>query len=795
MSSTCRGVYHVPMPIDDNHACTRDLNPSSGDARMRRHLQDSRRFTVGPMPVEQFIDRFLPPVPSERTFEILSSKRAFKDVPSGAPTPAEIYNPLLDALRKSTKHKSRAPGLVFENASVRSEQPHEPGFMKPHICCYTAANAEAVRDTPITSRADLGYAELFIEVKPDVFLDFFVDPPSDATAEALAAHEFVARYGNDKIKARVDRSFGQHIMYTTEILARQHRTFVFSITMAGSTARLCRWDRSGLIVSHSFDIRERPDLLCDFLARFAYASPTKRGHDETVEMATSDEETLFRDAVTQHVQEQLGVEGDALVKAVAEHYEPGHVMVMHVHAVDLQNPGCAGNTERFMVSRPVTTPWYVDGKCTRGYWATQVETGRVVFLKDTWRLPGDQEGTVISELNAAGVRNVPTVVAHGDVYFKARPAKTKITLRGVQHTKMDHYCMKAWACPVLGEKVAVSTHIHYRLVVGEVGYGLERIRGTQELLGATYDVFHAMRDASDKTSRLHRDISIGNIILVQEVSGVSRKGYLIDWETSDKVDEHGHAFDRVRTGTWKFMSMKILEYPERGHTLQDDMESLLYVILYCSLLHLPHDVRDPESLHTFIYNFFDRSSFAFGRLHGGDAKLANAHCRNWTRRVKFHSKNISDWLHIAMCFHFPPTHLRREWRDRWSNPDYLDTFWATFLRIRDLEKDDAVNNRVEKPVQCIRTIEDSRAPFIPLTRSKAIGYATSRLEQDSHPVTPHKRRLRAATTTPLRRSEQLCTQLKSSKSTWTPVSRQHPVPADRHQERNFSRAKKRIRLQ
>ncbi|KAI0330526.1 hypothetical protein GY45DRAFT_1302931 [Cubamyces sp. BRFM 1775] len=757
MTDTPGCVYHVPMPIDDGHACTRGLNPSSGDARMKQHLRDSRSYTVGPMPVEQFIEEFLPPVPPEHRNEILSSRRAFSTIPHGALTPREIFEPLLDALNKSTKRKSRAPGLVFENASVRSEQPHEPGFMKPHICCYTAANAEAVRQTPITSRADLGYAELFIEIKPDVFLDFFVDPPSDATAEAIAAHEFVARYGKDKIKARVDRSFGQHIVYTTEILARQHRTFVFSITMAGSTARLCRWDRSGLIVSRSFDIRERPDLLCDFLARFAYASPTKRGHDETVEMATPEEETLFRDTVTQHVQEQLGVEGDALAQAIVEHYEPGHVMVMHVHTVDLQNPDRAGGTERFLVSRPVTVPLYVSGRCTRGYWAVQLGTGRVVFMKDTWRLPGDQEGTVISGLNAAGVRNVPTVIAHGDVYFKAPPAQKKITLRGVQHTKTDHYCNKSWACPVLGKKVALSTHIHYRLVVSEAGYGLERFRGTQELLSATYDVFHAMRDASDKVSRIHRDISVGNIILVQEVDGSPRKGYLIDWETSDKVDEHGHAFERVRTGTWRFMSMKILENPERGHALQDDMESLLYVVFYCSLLHLPHDIRKPEDLHAFIYNFFDYSSYAAGKLHGGNAKLANASNRTWMQRVNFNRENIADWLNTVMNYHFPPRHLRREWWDRWSNPDYLDTFWGEFLERRDLEKDNAVNNKATKPIQRIRTIEDSRTPFVAPPRSEIKNNDTSLLVQRPTPAASRKRLRQPSNPPPPRRSKRLRT--------------------------------------
>ncbi|KAH9889875.1 hypothetical protein C8Q73DRAFT_838269 [Cubamyces lactineus] len=763
---------------------------------MRRHLGDSRRFTVGPMPIEEFIDCFLPPMPPGRLSEILSSRRAFKMVPSAAPTPAEIYGPLLEALSKSTKHKSRAPGLVFANASARSENPHEPGYMKPHICCYTASNADLVAQSPIPSRADLGYAELFIEVKPDAYLDFFVDPPYDATAEELASHEFVAQHEPYRTQQRVVRSFGQHIMYAAEILARQHRTFVFSITMAGSAARLCRWDRSGLIVSRSFDIREHPDFLCEFLARFACASNSQRGHDETVEMATSEEETLFLETITKHVQAQLGVEGDALAKAVSEHYEPGHVMAMHVHAVDMENPQCAGSTERFLVSRPVTVPLYVYGKCTRGYWATQAATGRVVFLKDTWRLPGDQEGTVLSELNAAGVRNVPTVLAYGDVYVKAPPAQKKLTLSCVQHTKTDHYCRKPWACPVLNKKVAVSTHIHYRLVVGEVGYGLERLRGTQELLGSTYDVFHAMRDASDKAKRIHRDISVRNIVLIQEVDGAPRKGYLIDWETSDHVDEQGHAFDRVQTGTWKFMSMKILENPERGHTLQDDMESLLYVILYCSLLYLPHNIHDPADLHTFIYEFFDYFSCAAGRLHGGDAKLVNAGDRTWIQRVKFTSENITDWLNMAMDYHFPPRHLRREWWDRWSNPDYLDTFWGAFMERRDLEKDDAVQNKVKKPIQRIRTIEDSRVPFIPPTRANVDNDATLRLAQESHParVVPHKRPLGATISPPLRRSERLRAQLRSSKPTRTVASRPRPTLAGNYQQEYSDGPSKRTRI-
>ena len=50
-----------------------------------------------------------------------------------------------------------------------------------------------------------------------------------------------------------------------------------------------------------------------------------------------------------------------------------------------------------------------------------------------------------------------------------------------------------------------------------------------------------MTDALDKDSRLHRDISVGNIILSRVGGRTIRTGYLIDWESSCQVDESGKA--------------------------------------------------------------------------------------------------------------------------------------------------------------------------------------------------------------------------------------------------------------
>ena len=56
-----------------------------------------------------------------------------------------------------------------------------------------------------------------------------------------------------------------------------------------------------------------------------------------------------------------------------------------------------------------------------------------------------------------------------------------------------------------------------------------------------------MQDARLKDERLHRDISLGNIILVRDPTRSVRRGVLIDWEVSSQVDANGVSLDRNRT--------------------------------------------------------------------------------------------------------------------------------------------------------------------------------------------------------------------------------------------------------
>ncbi|TFK88499.1 hypothetical protein K466DRAFT_598575 [Polyporus arcularius HHB13444] len=584
--------------------------------------------------------------------------------------------------------------------------------MKPHICCYSTSNAHVARSADKESRSDLGYAELFFEVKADPMYDFYTDPPQDATVEARAAHSLETPFdsidGTYSAAAReAVRALGQHVAYATEIFARQFRVFLFSVSMSGSRARLIRWDRSGCVVSESFDIREQPEFLCEFLWRFSQGSQASRGHDVTIEPALLDEEIIFHTLVREQTGFQLGVQDAELDAAVLRHYTPGKVWAVYVLTQDAV--GEEPRALRYIISRPVVSPVSLDGHATRGYWAVEISTRRVVFLKDTWRHRAPAlEGDTLRTLAAAGVRNIPSVVADADVPHRLPPYGRELIREDFQTTRTDGFPSQPWVCRGGLDALHIRRRSHYRLVLATVGYDLSSMQSSSELLHAGYDVFTAMQDALTKGSRVHRDISVGNIVLVREGNQAVRKGYLIDWEYSCKADEGGVACNEDRVGTWLFMSIKTLARRHIGkHTFQDDTESLLYVILYCALLWLPHNLSK-EELTAAVYEMFERSTTYGGRKCGGDGKAMNAATREFTDYIKFKSGAIQRWLDAFMNFHAPDPEDEAS-KGKWNNPGHLDGFWFDFLKTETLDVDDRVDNERRIPAYPPRLLIDLSA--------------------------------------------------------------------------------------
>ncbi|OSC97322.1 hypothetical protein PYCCODRAFT_1428549 [Trametes coccinea BRFM310] len=696
-------IYNVPMALDLDLSRTAGLEPLLAMARNRGHMHDIQRCTLGPVPVLEFLELFLPQFTEDRS-ALLSSRNAFNSVPSHAAGVAEIYKPLTSALNRRTKFKSRCPRFIFVPTFEHSIRPLRLGYAKPHICCVKTENSVHIEKAHPGSRTEFGFAELFIHVTADPTDDVFIDPPPDSPEESIAEHEFIRNVVDDdaevtekeyrELEARYKtgaRSHGLHVAFAVETFARQQRLFLFTISVAGSMARFYRWDRSGCVVSRSFDIRRHPDFLTEFLWRFSKLSDAGRGHDLTFRMASAAEEALFKTAVRNYLELQLDGTGDSLDKALSAHYCPGHVTVV---GVTPQSSETLDETP-YIVSRPVVSPLSLDGRSTRGYWAVHSASGQMGFLKDTWRTYYQEEieGDILHRLNELGVRNVPVLAVHGDVRDNLWVSSEGGP--GFQETMTNYHVRKPWASRVDGKAVNVHRRRHYRLVTHTVGQSLKMLRGTEELLHSTYDVFIAMRDALAKDSRIHRDLSVGNIILVKENDRAIRKGYLIDWDASDRVDEQGESLQAGRAGTWAFMSIRMLgsKYKDGKQVFKDDMESLIYVVLYCALFYLPHDL-DPIDLASFNKDFFQHRQVAGDADFGAKGKVANAQARHMTSSIQFGSAAFKEWLDTILDYHTP----RRGYigiGEMWE-PEILDGYWSRFLATHSLERNDRTVHQLFK---------------------------------------------------------------------------------------------------
>lgn len=347
------------------------------------------------------------------------------------------------------------PNFRLVKPTQYSDNLTQPSFCVPGLCLYSSEALENIvgYDTSI-----LGGAELFVQFKSNDYReDPFMDsvPDSDSSASAFIRdiyEELEDDEDEDDEEAEIDdtytRNRGEIAIYAAELCARQFRTHCFSISIYGTKVRLFRWDRTGVVISNSFDICENPEILCRFLWQYTNATDAQRGFDSTITRVSEEEENIFAEIVRKHIEEQFSVKNNELEALIEEHYQPGSVFKIPVHAhrfrdsqtlkehvkptvldgseeisapypwddlwYEVNKPDTEStsahpsdiledtptlsisraysNTQYFFVSRPTTSPLNSFCRGTRGYWSVKLpdesigEVDHVIaFVKDTWR--------------------------------------------------------------------------------------------------------------------------------------------------------------------------------------------------------------------------------------------------------------------------------------------------------------------------------------------------------------------------------------------------------------------------
>ncbi|RPD77244.1 hypothetical protein L226DRAFT_363187 [Lentinus tigrinus ALCF2SS1-7] len=330
---------------------------------------------------------------------------------------------------------------------------------------------------------------------PDEYKDDVLDGCPDWTCMGLPVEFKRGGTGLDPFDDRPGHHYeadkrkevrGQVISYAENVFGDQHRTAVYLLFVNGPIFRAMRWDHSGVIVSEPVDYLHSVDgttCLLTFLNCYAAISSAGRGIDTTAVRLSEDSCGWQRMNVVaggsehdldydQHIIEDDSELHDAFVDPSKGsvslgtddcflHQDPAaqctHPTTCHrsypdvvpefTHARKYFQDSIAHGHPRYMikvgdmtllVGRPMFTASGLIGRGTRGFVALDWQSQRLVFLKDSWRryYEGmEEEGEIIGKLNKAGVPNIPTVLAHGDVEEQETETSNYSPLTGPKRVK------------------------------------------------------------------------------------------------------------------------------------------------------------------------------------------------------------------------------------------------------------------------------------------------------------------------------------------------------------------------
>lgn len=418
----------------------------------------------------------------------------------------------------------KGPRQTRKRAKTKRQHHVAPPELKNSVKCY-----------------EFGSSLLGIEVRPTIQSYPFVDPgdpdhdaplpPSTGPSTRRTAEPFES-------ETQEGRAFRDSIISHAEAqFMRQPRVFFFQILIFGHMARFVRWDCGGAVVSARFDYTKEPNSLATFLWRFAHLTDDQRGLDTTACLASEPEKLLFKkvveeflaamDAGTKDGQPVRMLPGAKLTLDPSESYP-----TWKIHVVDKYKK----TSTKLIIQRPFGRFKFLFGRGTRPYIAYDISSGRLVCLKDTWRMDLEKlhrEYGMYCQLAARNVPHIPEIYYGGDVFSrKDTPQTTQSHVVGDRKAELD------WR----STSGHFHRHVHHR-IVQDIAYPLESAINEREFIQVFHDAFSG--ECSSRTSLsqslkyhvlsaisesydiqfLHRDISSGNVMISANGGGV-----LIDWD-------------------------------------------------------------------------------------------------------------------------------------------------------------------------------------------------------------------------------------------------------------------------
>lgn len=299
--------------------------------------------------------------------------------------------------------------------------------------------------------------------------------------DAVSQDPFDETYpDNEPVSIERRAVLGQILSYAELVFKYQQRTCHYMVLFFSTSARIIRFDHSGIVATEKMPYSTHGQELSTFLVRYARLGLTNKGHDPTA-VRILPEDQLYKDALA-HAQAVVEEHpDDYAAKAFHDtlvNPEVSWKMKVYDEATD--------EYHWFLVGKPHFDAGGVAGRATRGYIALPLTkddrgglevnkaTSDFVYLKEAWRIDHvslEKEGSVLEKLNKAKVQYVPTVLCHGDIPGQRTLSYEKWSTCVAEEPKDG--------CPL-------KAHRHYRMVVKEVGKPLAEFTTGLELLMAVY---------------------------------------------------------------------------------------------------------------------------------------------------------------------------------------------------------------------------------------------------------------------------------------------------------------------
>ncbi|OAA41678.1 serine/threonine-protein kinase Sgk2 [Metarhizium rileyi] len=347
--------------------------------------------------------------------------------------------------------------------------------------------------------------------------------------------------------------------YAREVLAAQDtRRFVLGFTLCGSLMRVWEFDRLGGIASDQFDINKNGQLFVTTILGFLSMDEENLGFDPTMIVSTS------------------------------ERY------------IEIERNG---QTERLIIDEVMKRAPCIAGRATTCWKAHRKDDPHTpLVIKDSWQyIDRDEEGELIQEATEKGVINVARYYYHETVRVRHADDEIRNNIRkGLNVTRATNY--RAERASVSGssgvkrpssetdlalppskrsclasptkEDILPPNRVHRRIILRDYGKPIYKASSRVALLAALEGCIIG-HESLYNAGFLHRDISIGNLMMNEDEDNPSQAAFLIDLDLAIKKQREGVS---GRTGTRAFMAIWALFGDQ--HSFMHDLESFFWVLFW-----------------------------------------------------------------------------------------------------------------------------------------------------------------------------------------------------------------------